>query len=921
MCLSNLKRKSFIFTILALILLLGRPTPAKAIGGRRRALGRTGASGGAEFIGGESCGKKTKEILWLSAPVSNLKKKSLSGERQDKVPDHNPSLANDGQGNIYLVWEHGNELFWAINRQGKWARSGKIPGDGGNRPILLCLSQSMKGSESADQNTSADQKRSASLFCAWESLTAPKKIISSEGTLTEDGGISWSRPQDLTSDSHDDYGIALTTDQGGHPLVLWLQRASFEDDADLYYQVIGSGSSLPLNGDGDRGQAMAPLSGRLPVSEAASATGTQAAAARQVAENHLLVLAQASASREQAPPQGSHLTEAVDAHRVGKAAPRSEDARSKGDGAALDEPPSNWVGQMAEDPLDLIGPIPPYAPLGCVEIALSSFTVNLPPAIPVFGNSVDVKVSSFLCGNLGLTPRDPSPVLTPHALGELTAELTLGPHLSLGFNLFSSNQAAISTDPASLGEVQQTIAAWGGSDTFLCLSHPYPLVVCGDRLATVRIGIAGSAGIAYNYIRRPKSLEKPRESVTQFAVGLGPQEVFNALEDRFQGFILLAGSYSINHSFSAQGSSVDWIPSLSLSGAVRFGGDWAGLVGRFNKSYTLEELGGRWQDPNTSLGGSGTARRRHYPRGSRWWADPNSSYFKNLKRTNPSPKSLAVQSRKDSLTKTITQIMADGKTMVDEMLELVKEPLVGCGAVYEGKSVLRDISSDIYNDGLPALARSQSGEVMVVWAKALAASSLGSKIYAATYTAEAGWLSPVEITREVEFHHHPALVFDSFGNPMAVWSSSSNDGLDYERSSVEEIAQALSKSNLLYSQRIEGEWTEPAPVAELSGINEEVALAAGPDGEIAAVWINRSGKGFCVFGSLWNGSQWSSPRIISRAAWAESPVLTYAADRKPLVVWAQDQDARVESADDWILYTARWDGTSWHCQKMLCSKN
>ena len=48
-----------------------------------------------------------------------LKKKNLPKKPpriRSANPDHSPSLTKDEKGNLYLVWEHGNELWWAGNK-------------------------------------------------------------------------------------------------------------------------------------------------------------------------------------------------------------------------------------------------------------------------------------------------------------------------------------------------------------------------------------------------------------------------------------------------------------------------------------------------------------------------------------------------------------------------------------------------------------------------------------------------------------------------------------------------------------------------------------------------------------------------------------------------------------------------------------
>ncbi|MEW5802704.1 MAG: hypothetical protein AB1847_11450 [bacterium] len=1015
-----IKRKDLIAIILFLILLQGNPIRAGALGGRRR------SQAGGRLFSGQNIGSKREsapgsplESLggnkakqtgggddWISRAVrfenylSGMEEgetgrtllvkrgprmKRTAVQKAEKAPDHSPAMTADDKGNIYLVWEHGNELFWAVNKGGAWTGSGKMPGAGGSRPVIVYiphffahdLSMDQNGPKDMNTHPSADQDQSANpgtnadqdaiagaadqgaevcaeLFCAFESLTAPKRIMGSAGTLT-DSGITWSEPLALTSDRNEDSGIALIADTSGHPLMLWLQRASYEDDSDLYYQVIAS-TDLSATAN----QIVAASGSAMQ----ATNSGGQAASGGQTPNG--------------SPAAGSASGTGTD---DGRAAP----APSAGGDPV---PPSNWVGQ-APAPIDIAGPFSPYVTSNCVSILLTKATINLPSQIPMLGETAELEITNFTCANSGVSTVSSSGVLTPVAIDELTAQLTLGPHLTLGFNLFSLGQAAIAagTTPAGGGccpAVQETIWSHGGSTAFLYLSEPFLLHACGQSLGISRLGVVGGVGASFSYIRFPENPEVPNQFVTQLAVAMGPQEVFSSLGSKLQGFITLAGGYSLSWSASARSRpSFIGTPFIALSGAVRYGGVWAGVLRRFARAYTPETGGGSgyrrgwcwagsangggrpFRDPNVSYSSSDTASyQRVRPwsytsinRGGGSLCDPNAAFYQRVwpwispyvseekamsqnsvyslqgvteSGDNLSPldegdlpytqKPLTVQSEKGKLTETMSSIIEEGKALMDEMLETVKEPLIGTGNVYEGKPVLSDISGDIYNDGVAAAAKNGSGEIVIVWAKAFAAQTLGTKICTAAYTPAGGWSSPVEVTPKIDFHDDPAIVFDSGDIPMAVWPSASNEGLDYEQSSVMEIIAAFEKKDLMYSRRIGGKWSDPKLLAKLPGMDEQVRLAAGPNDEITAVWINQSAKGSCLYGSLWNGSRWTEPKAISNAALAESPQVVYT-DKTPSVVWAQDTDGQINTSEDWKLYFSRWDGTSWRSQPLLFSED
>ena len=804
--------------------------------------------------------------LQAAAPLSDRRKLQLREKsrpigqgKASPYPDHNPALALDNQGNMYLVWERGNELWWAANRDGNWIICQKMPGQGGTRPVLI-YDQNLsleKGASSPDQTISEDdedddinRKPYGTLFCVWETLTYPKRLMGSIGSISESGGVSWSKPLQLTKDDYHDYRAALVADNAHHPLMLWLQRASLDDDADLYYQNI---TLKPIGWDQQQRPIGSDQTGLLP--DAAPQVAHQEAVANQ----------------------------------------------------------SPWVGQgggLPEDPIEVVDPTSPQVTAGCVEIILAKLTLEFPTLIPIFGRGIGVELANFSCANSGFRPVQNPSFWTPLVLDELALDLELGSHLEVGLSLFSSGQAAIHKNPpADHSPVEQTIATYGGATDFTYLSHPIPLSIAGAWLGAFRIGQALAAGASVSLIKRPNNPQRPQELLIYLILEAGPEAVLNHFfGERIEGVATAEIAAELYLSLSSGPPIITQARAIHVTGELRAGGEWSALVGRYHKDYSLSESS-RSIDPNS------------FPAFKKWF-DPNSAQDPNSVQKAfrfSAAKPISVSSKKDKLIKTISSLTGEGDAPVSEMIEWVKEPLIGTGSRAEGKTVLADISDDIYNDGPPSVAKCQSsGEIIVVWTKALAASRLGTKLYAATYTeAEDKWSSPTEITPQVSFNHDPSVVFDSYGNPMVVWARASNEGLSYEESSIEKILDALGQTDLFYSRRIGGEWTAPAPLATLPGTDGQVSLAAGPCGEIAAVWINQTGKEFLLYGSLWTeaSKQWSKPRSISRAIVAEHPLVIYQA-KKPFVIWAQDSDGRLETSNDWRLYFSTLDGPTWHCQRL-----
>ena len=145
---------------------------------------------------------------------------------------------------------------------------------------------------------------------------------------------------------------------------------------------------------------------------------------------------------------------------------------------------------------------------------------------------------------------------------------------------------------------------------------------------------------------------------------------------------------------------------------------------------------------------------------------------------------------------------------------------------------------------------------------------------------------------------------------MLVWSSASNEGLNYEESSVEEILKAMENADLMYAQRIKEKWTTPERLAPIPGKDGQVKLASGPQGEITAVWVNQVERDSIIYTSIWNKETWSKPKSLTKDALAESPSIIYSND-KPLIIWAQDNDGNLHTYKDWDLYYSLWNGSHW----------
>ncbi|MEW5802703.1 MAG: hypothetical protein AB1847_11445 [bacterium] len=849
-------------------------------------------------------------------------------EQEEILPDHSPSLANDGQGTVYLVFEHGNELWWASDKGSGWVHNGKLPGQGGMRPVVVYIPGLFEqgASNGKDQSTipyedagqaASGQPEAGGLFCVFESLESPRKIMSSVGKLAGEEVI-WSEPQPLTMDDHSDFGLALCTDSDRNPLVLWLQQGSPEtDDADLYYQVI------------------------------------------TVADSHLV--------------WPDRLESALTQQQSGQSQQQEQSGTPK----------------LKPDPTI---PVFPFGDADCLGRILCTGSSLVPRFIPVIGGVHNYQLWATSCVPAVFSPGAATAGLplsstslgfglllltsmgrhiTTGTIGSVLIQRNVPPGPALPQGGAPSNSSETSDNPqnTSLSNVYTV----SGAGYISYLSFPLPLCINHVPVGKMRLGVMGQTGLQgivtlgagyagqqgggyagqqsaaslsaalpaggtgggndgggtfedsgsdtdgegafsgdgesdSSTIKRSDFSKTLEGTEFMFDVGLGGEGTLTAFKGGVLGLVYLVGGLSTRYTVPTRAvATFTAAPFIALTGAIGVLGPWNGVLRTFHRSYIWD--GVTFNPPSFN------AAIPKGPVNSSVALLPSATSSKNVP-------SAPVCSSKDDLIRTISQALKNRVSLreqiegvsIREEVEYVKKPFTGTGSVYEGKPILGDISADVYNDGVPSVARSGSGDIMAVWAKAFASSALGTKIYSARYT-QKGWSSVLEVTPGIDFHKDPAIVFDSHGKPLAVWSSAPNEGLDYERSSAVEILEAIDKADLMYSWHEEGKWTAPKLLAALPGLDDQVDLAAGPDGKITAVWINQSGKSSRLYGSLWNGTCWTWPKCIAQAVLAESPEITYAAGR-PSVVWAQDTDGKIETTDDWRMYIADWSGTSWHSQAL-----
>ncbi len=723
--------------------------------------------------------------------LNNRRIKNSNTEQTDRAPDHNPAIVSDRKGGFYLVWEHGNELWWAINRQGTWSNYGKIPKVEGSNPSIAYAPGLF------------DNGSSEGLFCTWESFESPKTLKSSLGRIRNEE-IIWSLPQQLTNDKNDDFGTVLTFEENHNPLILWLQTGSIlEDDTDLYYRIV--------------------------------------------------TLNDQSFEFEQE-------TETVN-------------------------------NEVSPQQLWPIAPLPPFNEYAqCVEHVFAHGESRLPNFIPFIGGKFGYQLFGLACAGVATTTSTaieyPSDQLfIPFFEGSMNLKLSFGDHVNVVFSLFNLAETAFICKDNKTYPIDGSF--FTGGDFFInYLTLPIPICVFAP-LGFTRVGVIFQTGVDVFFTKffdpntfsgnYPDNLNcRVDEIGLLFDAGFGAQSQINSLGGGLSGDLFILGGFLAEQIIFPQCSELIVQPFITCIGATRCGGTWNGIVQVFEKTIVFGPI-----DPD----------------------DPIPPFFDTDLPIDPNK---IISSGDNFIKRNLTE---ENNIKIYDALEYLKKPFQGTGSLYEGSPVLGDISSDLYNDGLPNIAKNNNSEIIAVWPKGFSPDCLGTKIYTAGYKS-GSWSNPVSVTENIDFHETPFVIFDAQGNPMIAWSSASNEGLDYEKNTVMEILDRMEQADLLYTRRLEGKWTEPSVLAKLPGKDESVKLSLGAKGEITAVWINRSGSGSAVYSSFWNGKGWSQAVLITQTLLIESLELEYIADN-PAIFWTQDDDNDLNSIEDWTIYFSLYKDGTW----------
>ena len=218
------------------------------------------------------------------------------------------------------------------------------------------------------------------------------------------------------------------------------------------------------------------------------------------------------------------------------------------------------------------------------------------------------------------------------------------------------------------------------------------------------------------------------------------------------------------------------------------------------------------------------------------------------------------------------------------------EPLTGTGNMYDGQTVLPDVSDDIRNDSDPAVAVNGGGEAVLAWAKDSADPQdwVGSEVMVSQWQ-DTSWYVPNAVPDSRGFNSGMQLVYASDETPLLIWSAASAAAITLD-TPADDIVEAMGAGDIVYSTRSGGVWSAPASVATLDGHDHSPSVVRTDDGRVLVLWVHEVGDACDLLASTWDGQGWSAPETVSSGAAIASPCAGLAGG-KPMALWVADAQA------------------------------
>lgn len=233
------------------------------------------------------------------------------------------------------------------------------------------------------------------------------------------------------------------------------------------------------------------------------------------------------------------------------------------------------------------------------------------------------------------------------------------------------------------------------------------------------------------------------------------------------------------------------------------------------------------------------------------------------------------------------------------------------------------LTSNIYPYGHPVIVAAGSSSASMLWVHDDISKPImqGKEIFFSRYNGSS-WSAPSGITNDNLQDFSPQVALDGNNRLIAIWERSKTIQSDQAAFNV-----AYSNSfEIAYSIWNGSTWSSPVMLTENSAFDHAPFLARGNDGRLLLIWrqhpsgemMGTAADPETILYSIWDGSGWSSAQIMLNEA---KNITGIGAARKDAgtmaVVFSQDTDSDISTSNDQELFLVSWNGSSWSTPSRL----
>ncbi|MFW9896606.1 MAG: CARDB domain-containing protein [Candidatus Thorarchaeota archaeon] len=218
-------------------------------------------------------------------------------------------------------------------------------------------------------------------------------------------------------------------------------------------------------------------------------------------------------------------------------------------------------------------------------------------------------------------------------------------------------------------------------------------------------------------------------------------------------------------------------------------------------------------------------------------------------------------------------------------------------------------------DARPRVATDHNGNAMMVWTQNKTVDDKPTTdIYYSIWQGD-DWGPAEYVTNDDYSDSDPALTYFANGKVMLVWSRVMGDT---STMTVEKPFEILKTQEIAYSIWDGSSWSTPELITNDDSANGRAVVSASPSGEVIAAWVGDPDYNFTtttdmeIFYSTWNGGSWTPKTALTNNDNMDYDIsLAHDSEGNAILSWIRDVDGNRSTTDDIEIRFTQREQDSW----------